>query len=70
MENKPEITVKYIMDKIGKEALRIAMDVSKSQINRHYTSGIMPASWSRHCENELGVKRLPDHLFTFKGLGK
>jgi len=64
MENTQQI-----IDKIGKPRIKAALGVTDSQINRHRLAGIMPASWFDFCEKAVG-KRLPRHLFTFKGVQK
>lgn len=69
MENKTQITAKSIIDTIGKPRIKAAMGVTDSQINRHRLNGILPASWFDFCEKAWG-KKLPRHLFTFKGVGE
>ena len=61
MENASEI-----IDLIGAERLRLALDVTATRIRQARQTDRLPASWFDTCE-KLAGQQMPRHLFAFKG---
>ena len=59
-------TPAQIIDHIGAERLRNALDVTATRIRQARLEGQLPASWYAICE-KLTRRKLPRHLFAFKG---
>lgn len=64
---KTYATAREILDAIGKPRLRNGLGVNDRTINDCGAQGKITASWFDFCEKATG-RKLPRHLFTFKGM--
>jgi hypothetical protein len=59
-------TASEIIDFIGAERIKAALDVKDDAVRKVRSTGIMPASWY-HTIETLAGRPMPRHLFSFKG---
>ena len=60
-------TPSQIIEAIGAERLRAALDVTATRIRQARAEPTLPASWFATCE-KLARRKLPRQAFAFKGV--